>query len=84
MLMGYRWFIIRHIMYNFHRKFVIKNVASLDSIIVPTNMSGTLEFIIKNLYPMLWKAYPMKIQSTVFGLNLLFLLIDTFTLAKQP
>jgi hypothetical protein len=30
-----------------------KNVASLDSIIVPTNMSDTPEFIIKNLYPML-------------------------------
>jgi hypothetical protein len=30
-----------------------KNVASLDSIIVPTNMFVTPEFIIKNLYPML-------------------------------
>jgi hypothetical protein len=30
-----------------------KNVASLDSMIVPTCMSGTLEFIIKNLYPTL-------------------------------
>jgi hypothetical protein len=29
-----------------------KNVASLDFIIVPTNMPDTLEFIIKNLYPM--------------------------------
>jgi hypothetical protein len=53
MLMGYRWLIIRCIMCNFHRKFVLKNVASLDSIIVPTNMAGTLELIIKNLYPML-------------------------------
>jgi hypothetical protein len=54
--MGYRWFIIRRIMCSFHGKFVLKNVASLDFIIVPTNMSGTPEFIIKNLYPMLWNA----------------------------
>jgi hypothetical protein len=47
-------------------------------------MSGTPEFIIKNLYPMLWKAYPRKTQSTVFGPNLRFLLIGRFTLAKQP
>jgi hypothetical protein len=47
-------------------------------------MSGTLEFIIKNIYPMLWKAYPGKAQSTVFGPNLRFLLIGIFTLAKQP
>jgi hypothetical protein len=38
---------------NFHRKFILKNIVSLDSIIVPTCMSGTLEFIIKNLYPTL-------------------------------
>jgi hypothetical protein len=37
-----------------------KNVASMDSIIVPTNMSDTPEFIIKNLYLTLWKAYPRK------------------------
>jgi hypothetical protein len=72
MLMGYRWFIIRRIMCNFHRKFVLKNVASLESIIVPTNMSVALDFIIKNLYPMLWKAYPRKTQSTVVGPNLRF------------
>jgi hypothetical protein len=48
MLMGYRWFIIRRIMCSFHGKFVLKNIAYLDSIIVPTNMSGTPEFIIKN------------------------------------
>jgi hypothetical protein len=32
----------------------------------------------------LWKAYPRKTQSTVFGPNLRFLLIGRFTLAKQP
>jgi hypothetical protein len=32
---------------------LLKNVAYLDSMIVPTCMSGTPEFIIKNLYPML-------------------------------
>jgi hypothetical protein len=47
-------------------------------------MSDTPEFIIKNLYPMLLKAYPRKTQSTIFGPNLRFLLIGTFTLAKQP
>jgi hypothetical protein len=46
-------------------------------------MSGTPEFIIKNLYSMLWKAYPRKTQSTVFDPNLR-LLIGTLTLAKQP
>src|SRR5437870_4164298 len=30
-----------------------KNVISLDSIIVPSYMSGTLDFTIKNLYPTL-------------------------------
>jgi hypothetical protein len=40
-------------MYSFHGNSSSKNIASLDSIIVPTNMSGTPEFIIKNLYPML-------------------------------
>jgi hypothetical protein len=40
----------RHIFYG---KFTLKNIASLDSIIVPTCMSGILEFIIKNLYPTL-------------------------------
>src|SRR6266540_931615 len=30
-----------------------KNVTSLDSIIVPSYMSDTLDFTIKNLYPML-------------------------------
>jgi hypothetical protein len=67
MLMGYPWFITRRIMCSFYRKLVLKNVASLDSIIVPTNMSGSLEFIIKNLYPMLWKTYRRKTQSTFFG-----------------
>jgi hypothetical protein len=32
-----------------------KNVASLDSMIVSTYISGTSDFIIKNLYPVLWK-----------------------------
>jgi hypothetical protein len=84
MLMAYRWFTIRCIMCSFHGKFILKDVASLDSIIVPTNMPGTREFIIKNLYPILWKAYPRKTESTVFCPNLRFLLIDTFTLTKQP
>ena len=84
MIMGYRWFTIRRVMCIFHGKFVLKNIASLNSIIVPTTMSSTPEFIIKNLYPMMWKACPRKIQSIVFGPNLRFLLIDTFTLAKQP
>jgi len=34
-------------------KLLSKNVASLDSMIVPACMLGTLEFIIKNLYPTL-------------------------------
>jgi hypothetical protein len=37
-----------------------------------------------DLYPMLWKAYPRKTRSTFFSPNLCFLLIGTFTLAKQP
>src|SRR5438105_8861749 len=30
-----------------------KNVTSLDSIIVPSYMSGTQDFTVKNLYPMI-------------------------------
>jgi hypothetical protein len=36
-----------------HGKLILKNVASLDSMIVSTYISGTSDFIIKNLYPML-------------------------------
>jgi hypothetical protein len=53
MLMGNYRFMTNCARYNFHRKFILKNVASLDSIIMPTCMSGTSDFIIKNLYPTL-------------------------------
>jgi hypothetical protein len=38
----------------------------------------------QHLYPMLWKAYPRKTQSTIFSPNLRFLLIGILTLSKQP
>jgi hypothetical protein len=41
---------------SFIRKISSKKVASFDSMIIPTSISGTLDFTIKNLYPMLWKA----------------------------
>jgi hypothetical protein len=33
----------------FYGKFILKNVVSLDSIIVSMTISGILEFVIKNL-----------------------------------
>jgi hypothetical protein len=46
-------------------------------------MSGTLEFIIKKLYPKRCEKHTKENTNTVFGSSLRFLLIDTFTLAKQ-
>jgi hypothetical protein len=52
MLMGNYRFMIRTARCSFHRKFSFKK-CSVYSIIVPTCMSGTSDFIIKNLYPTL-------------------------------
>jgi hypothetical protein len=41
---------------SFIGKISSKKVASFDSMIVPTSISGTSDFTIRNLYPMLWKA----------------------------
>src|SRR6185312_4565138 len=49
----------------------------LNSIIVPTCMSGTPDFTIKNLYP-------THFWSTVLGPNFRFLVIGTLIFAKQP
>ena len=42
-------FMTSHARCIFHGKFILKNIASLDSMIVSTAISGTIEFIIKNL-----------------------------------
>jgi hypothetical protein len=52
-LMGNYRFMSSRARCKFHGKFILKNVASLDSIIVPICMLGISEFIIKNLYPTL-------------------------------
>jgi hypothetical protein len=46
-------------------KIFSKNVAYLDSIVVPTSRSGTPDLTTKNLYSTLLKAYPEKTQSTI-------------------
>ena len=39
----------------FYGKLILKNIAFLDSMIVSTYILGISDFIIKNLYLVLWK-----------------------------
>jgi hypothetical protein len=60
---------------------LLEKVASLDSVILPTCISDTPEFIITyNAVNSIIKEY----TSTDLGLSLHFLLVGAFTLAKQP